>query len=47
MQERAGWCKPAGKGWLFYFMPGHSVLEFENPAYTRIIANAIVWRPQP
>lgn len=45
MQDRAGWFKPAGKGWLFYFMPGHSVREFEHPNYSRIVINAVIWKP--
>lgn len=45
MQDRAGWYKPVGKGWLFYFMPGHSVREFEHPNYSRIVINAVIWKP--
>jgi hypothetical protein len=41
MQERAGWCKPAGKGWLYYFQPGHSVKDFEDPTFCRVVINAI------
>jgi hypothetical protein len=44
-QRTAGWCKPAGKGWIFYFMPGHTVHEFENPAYARLVMNAVIWKP--
>lgn len=40
MQDTAGWYRPAGKGWVLYFMPGHTVAEFENPAYARILVNA-------
>lgn len=42
MQDRAGWYKRAGKGWLLYFMPGHSVNEFSNAAYLRIVLNAVI-----
>ncbi len=42
MQERAGWFKPAGKGWLYYFQPGHSPKDFEDPTFSRIVVNAIV-----
>lgn len=44
-QNTAGWYRKAGKGWVFYFMPGHSKEEFENPAYSRIIVNAVAWKP--
>ncbi len=44
-QDTAGWYKKAGAGWVFYFMPGHSKEEFENPAYSRIVVNAVVWKP--
>lgn len=40
MQDSAGWYRPAGKGWVLYFMPGHSVAEFHNPSYARILVNA-------
>ncbi len=45
MQDRAGWYKPAGKGWIFYFMPGHSVKDFENPAYGQMVVNAFKFKP--
>ena len=45
MQDRAGWVKPAGKGWIVYLMPGHTTHDFENPAYGRIVANAVIFRP--
>lgn len=44
-QDRAGWCRPAGKGWIVYLMPGHSAAEFENPTYARILVNAVTWKP--
>jgi hypothetical protein len=44
MQDTAGWYKPAGKGWVFYFMPGHSATEFEHPIYSQIVLNAVVWK---
>lgn len=43
-QDTAGWYRPAGKGWVMYFMAGHSVKEFGNPAYIRILVNAIAAR---
>jgi hypothetical protein len=41
IQETAGWIRPAGKGRVIYFMPGHSIHDFENPVYRRIVLNAI------
>lgn len=41
LQDTAGWYRPAGKGWVLYFMPGHTAKDFENPIYGRIVANAI------
>lgn len=45
MQDRAGWLKQAGKGWILYFQAGHSAADFEEPAYARILANAVIDRP--
>lgn len=45
LQDRAGWVKPAGQGWIIYLMPGHTKKDFENPAYWRIVVNAVVWKP--
>jgi type 1 glutamine amidotransferase len=44
MQDRAGWIKPAGKGTLIYLMPGHTTKDFENPAYGRIVLNAVIYK---
>lgn len=44
-QTHAGWIKPAGKGMIYYLMPGHSVRDFQDPAYGRIVINAIVHQP--
>ena len=41
MQDRAGWYKKAGKGEIFYFMPGHSSLDFQHSNYSQMILNAI------
>ena len=41
MQDRAGWYKKAGKGEIFYFMPGHAAIDFQNPNYSQMILNAI------
>jgi hypothetical protein len=45
MQDRAGWIKPAGKGWIVYLMPGHRQSDFDNVAYGRIVLNAVIWTP--
>ena len=42
-QTHAGWIKPAGRGWVVYLMAGHSALDFENPLYSRLVANAVVF----
>ncbi len=41
MQDTAGWYRPAEKGWIIYFMPGHTGKDFEHPVYGQIAANAI------
>lgn len=41
VQNTAGWYRAAGKGTVVYFMPGHSIRDFENPVYARIVLNAI------
>jgi hypothetical protein len=41
MQDRAGWYKPAGKGWVMYFLPGHTVDDLKNAAYSQILLNAV------
>ena len=45
MQNHAGWVKQSGNGWIVYLLPGHSILDFENPAYARIVLNAVIWKP--
>jgi hypothetical protein len=42
-QDRAGWYKPQGKGWIFYLSPGHSTAEFQNPALSQLVPKAILW----
>ena len=44
MQDRAGWYKKAGKGEIYYFMPGHSSLDFQHRNYSQMILNAIQYR---
>jgi hypothetical protein len=41
MQDRAGWYKKAGAGEIFYFLPGHSSLDFQNSNLSQMILNAI------
>jgi hypothetical protein len=41
IQDTAGWFRREGKGVVVYFMPGHTQHDFENPAYGRIVVNAI------
>ena len=45
MQDRAGWLRPSGKGWTIYFQAGHSAADFEEPAYARILLNAVLFQP--
>jgi len=45
MQDSAGWYRPLEKGLVFYFMPGHSARDFENPSYSRILVNALKYKP--
>lgn len=44
-QDTAGWYKKAGKGWVMYFMAGHSGKEFEDPVYSQILTNAVNFKP--
>jgi hypothetical protein len=44
-QNHAGWVKPSGGGWIVYLLPGHSVKDFEHPAYARMVLNAVTWKP--
>lgn len=46
MQDTAGWYEPSGKGWIFYFMPGHSVTDFENAIYSQIVVNAVTFQTE-
>jgi hypothetical protein len=41
MQDRAGWYKKAGNGEIFYLMPGHTSIDFQNFNYAQMILNAI------
>jgi Trehalose utilisation len=46
MQTAEGWLKPAGKGWIVYLQPGHFTQEFEQPAVSQMVLNAITWAPR-
>ena len=45
MQPTAGWHKQSGEGRIFYFQAGHSVADFENMDFIRIIMNTLEWKP--
>lgn len=45
MQDRAVWYKKIENGDVFYFMPGHSLLDFQNQNYSQMILNAINFSP--
>ena len=45
MQDRSGWLKRVGRGYAFYFHPGHTVSDFENANYCQIILNCLTWEP--
>ncbi|MBN2328041.1 MAG: ThuA domain-containing protein [Candidatus Omnitrophica bacterium] len=45
MQDRGAWYKPAGRGWVFYFQPGHTPVEFQERNYCRMIMNCLTWQP--
>jgi Trehalose utilisation len=43
MQDTAGWLMQSGKGMVFYFMVGHRPEDFNNPAYSQILSNAVAY----
>jgi hypothetical protein len=45
MQDREGWLKPSGKGWIVYLQMGHATREFQNPAVAQMVLNAVRWTP--
>ena len=47
MQPTSGWYKQSGKGMIFYYQVGHSVADFENPNFIRVILNTMEWKPDP
>jgi hypothetical protein len=44
-QPTSGWYKQSGKGRIFYYQAGHSVTDFENPNFIRILLNSLEWQP--
>jgi Trehalose utilisation len=46
MQDREGWLKRSGKGWIVYLQMGHFAEEWRNPAVAQMALNAIRWRPE-
>jgi len=47
MQDREGWIKRAGNGWIVYLQMGHTTEEFEHPLVAQLVLNAVTWRPAP
>jgi hypothetical protein len=45
MQDRAGWYKPSGMGWMFYLMAGHDVSDYRNVVYRQLVENCLTWQP--
>ncbi len=43
MQDRGGWYKRSGRGWVFYFQPGHTPIEFQERNYCQMILNCMTW----
>jgi hypothetical protein len=43
-QDTVAWLKTLGKGKVYYFMPGHHGVDFENPIYAQILTNAVTMR---
>ncbi len=43
MQDRGAWIKKQGKGNILYFMPGHTVSDYQNKNISQMILNAIKW----
>jgi hypothetical protein len=45
MQPTSGWYKQSGKGLIFYYQAGHSVADFENQNFMRVLVNTLEWKP--
>jgi type 1 glutamine amidotransferase len=46
MQDREGWIKRSGRGWIVYLQMGHFAEEWRNPAVAQMALNAIRWHPE-
>ena len=42
-KKPAGWTHRYGKGTVVYLQPGHRAVNFENPAYQKLIISAVKW----
>ncbi len=45
MQDRSGWLKRTGRGWLIYFQPGHTAGDFRHPGFRQMLWNCLTWDP--
>ena len=45
MQPTSGWYKRSGKGIVFYYQAGHSIADFENQNFIRVLMNTLEWAP--
>jgi len=45
MQPTSGWYKQSGRGRIYYYQAGHSVADFENPNFIRVLLNTLEWKP--
>ncbi len=43
MQPTSGWYQKKGKGWLFYYQPGHQTADFQNENFRQVILNTLDW----
>ena len=44
-QPTGGWMMKIGKGYAFYFQPGHEARDFASEPYQQIITNCVLWQP--
>ncbi len=44
-QDTGAWMMRSGKGWIFYFQPGHHARDFQVPQFRQILLNALTWKP--
>jgi hypothetical protein len=45
MQPTSGWYRETGKGRVFYYQAGHSVEDYGNPNFIRVLLNTLEWDP--